>query len=103
MIQRWYCTGPRGPNSQPPPPPPPPPPPDDPPPPEPLDEPGAADAELIVLASDETTSCVKPVGLSHGLLLPECQTKPCWPCAAAAARTLANRAAQRFSTPRAIA
>ena len=36
---------------QPPPPPPPPPPPDDPPPPEPLLDPGAVEAELIVLAA----------------------------------------------------
>ena len=42
-------------------------------------------------------------GLFHGLLLPEYQAKPCWPCAAAAASTPAKRSAQRFSTPSAIA
>src|SRR5437868_11915233 len=51
-----------------PPPPPPPPPPDDPPPPEPLLEPGAVEAEVIVLASDEPALSAKLVGLPHGLL-----------------------------------
>src|SRR3954447_16146496 len=89
--------------SHPPPPPPPPPPPDDPPPPEPLLEPGAVEAELIVLASDEPTASAKLVGLFHGLLDPAYHATPCRPCAAAAASTLENRFAQRFSTPSAIA
>src|SRR4051812_34054913 len=90
---------------QPPPPPPPPPPPENPPPPEPLLEPGAVEAELIVLASDEPMLSAKPVGLSHGLLDPAYQMKPWCPpgAAAAAARTLRKRSAQRFSTPKAIA
>src|SRR3954469_3792533 len=88
---------------QPPPPPPPPPPPDDPPPPEPLLDPGAVEAELIVLESEEPTLSAKPVGLFHTLLDPEYHRKPCWPDAAAAARTPAKRSAQRFSTPSAIA
>ena len=88
---------------QPPPPPPPPPPPDDPPPPDPLLDPGAVEAELIVLDSDEPTVSAKLVGLLHGLLDPEYQAKPCWPWAAAAASTPAKRSAQRFSTPSAIA
>src|SRR4051794_27376426 len=92
-----------GADHQPPPPPPPPPPPDDPPPPDPLLEPGAVEAELMVLASDEPTSPTKPLGLLHGLPLPAYQAKPCWPRAAAAARTPAKRSAQRFSTPSAIA
>ena len=75
---------------QPPPPPPPPPPPEDPPPPEPLLDPGAVDAELTVLDSDEPTLSTKPVGLLQGLLDPEYQPNPWRPCAAAAARTLGN-------------
>src|SRR5687767_12084083 len=88
---------------QPPPPPPPPPPPDEPPPPEPLLEPGALEAELMVLDRLSPTLSAKPPGLSHGLLLPEYQAKPCCPWTAAAASTPAKRSAQRFSTPRAIA
>src|SRR3954451_3124938 len=89
--------------SKPPPPPPPPPPPDEPPPPEPLLDPGAVEAELIVLDSEEPTLSAKPVGLSQGLFDPEYQTNPRWPDAAAAASTPAKRSAQRFSTPSAIA
>src|SRR3954447_21410970 len=85
--------------SHPPPPPPPPPPPEEPPPPEPLLEPGAVEAELMVLASDDPMLSANPVGLSHGLLLPAYHKKPCCPWAWAWARTLANRFAQRFSTP----
>ena len=81
---------------QPPPPPPPPPPPDDPPPPEPLLDPGAVEAELTVLASEEPTLLTKPPVSFHGLLLPAYQAKPCWPCVAAAARTDWKRSAQRF-------
>src|SRR6476659_9444932 len=88
---------------QPPPPPPPPPPPDDPPPPDPLLDPGAVDAELIVLDSDEPTLSAKLPGLLQGLFDPEYHAKPCCPCAAAAARIPENRSAQRFSTPSAIA
>src|SRR5512139_217714 len=62
---------------QPPPPPPPPPPPDEPPPPEPLDEPGAVEAELTVLTSDEPTESTKPPVSVHGLEEPEYQAKPC--------------------------
>src|SRR5438552_2850773 len=101
-MRRWRFSGVLA-SYQPPPPPPPPPPPDDPPPPEPPLEPGAVEAELIVLASDEPTLSAKPVGLFHGLLDPEYQANPCRPCAAAAASTLWNRSAQRFSTPSAIA
>ena len=57
----------------------------------------------MVLASDEPMLLAKPVGLLHGLPLPEYQAKPCWPWAAAAASTPAKRSAQRFSTPSAIA
>src|SRR4029078_8539563 len=80
---------------QPPPPPPPPPPPDEPPP---LD-PGDVEAQPTALDSDEPTLSTKSVGLLHGLLEPEYQAKLCCPCADAAARTPANRSAQRFSTP----
>src|SRR5438552_12289676 len=97
-MRRWRFSGVLA-SYQPPPPPPPPPPPDDPPPPEPLLDPGAVEAELMVLAREEPTLSTKPVGLSHGLPLPEYQPKPWRPCAAAAARTPANRSAQRFSTP----
>src|SRR3954468_16196026 len=85
--------------SQPPPPPPPPPPPDDPPPPEPLLEPGAVEAELIVLVSEDPTLSVKPVGSLQGLLFPEYHANPWRPCAATAASTAAKRFAHRFSTP----
>jgi hypothetical protein len=62
------------------------------------------EAELIVLDKDEPTLSAKPVGLSHGLLDPEYQAKPCRPWAvAAAASTPAKRSAQRFSTPSAMA
>src|SRR3954471_9250939 len=88
---------------QPPPPPPPPPPPEDPPPPEPLLDPGAVEAELIVLEREEPTVSAKLVGLLHGLLEPEYHPNRCWPCAAAAARTPEKRSAQRFSTPSAMA
>src|SRR6185369_15267916 len=104
-----YITTRRSPSSggqegyQPPPPPPPPPPPDPPPPPEPLLEPGAVDAELIVLARLEPTLSANRPGLFHGSPCPEYQRNPCWPCAAAAASTLWKRSAQRFSTPSAIA
>src|SRR3954447_11142219 len=89
--------------SHPPPPPPPPPPPDDPPPPEPLLEPGAVEAELIVLARDDPTVSANRPGLFHGSLDPEYQPKPCWPWAAAAASTPWKRSAQWFSTPSAMA
>ena len=42
-------------------------------PPEPLLEPGAVEAELIVLASDAPTVFTKRLGLFHGLPLPEYQ------------------------------
>jgi hypothetical protein len=60
----------------PPPPPPPPPPPDEPPPPDPLDEPGAVDAELTLLASDDPIERTKPPVSFHGLDEPEYQAKP---------------------------
>src|SRR5688572_33478214 len=73
---------------QPSPPPPPPPPPDEPPPPEPLDEPGAVEAELTVLASDEPTESTNPPVSSHGLEEPDYQANVWLPpgVAAAAAR-----------------
>ena len=64
---------------QPPPPPPPPPPPDDPPPPEPLLDPGAVEAELIVLASDEPTLSTKPPGCSTGCCCPNTRRSPAGP------------------------
>src|SRR3954469_11109254 len=90
---------------QPPPPPPPPPPPDEPPPPEPLLDPGAVEADATVLARLLPTVLAKLPGSSHTLRLPTYQPIPL--CrdgsAAAAARTLSNRPAQRFSTPSAMA
>src|SRR6185369_2460381 len=72
--RRWPSTGaPAGADHQPPPPPPPPPPPEKPPPPDPLLLPGAVEAELIVLASEDPTPFTKLVGLSHGLPLPAYQ------------------------------
>src|SRR5438128_1234770 len=100
MVRSRYSDDRAGFNYQPPPPPPPPPPPDEPPPPEPLLEPGAVDAELIVPASDDPTESAKRPGLLQGLLEPEYHAKPCCPCIAAAAKTPAKRSAQRFSTPR---
>src|SRR3954466_168240 len=61
----------------PPPPPPPPPPPDEPPPPEPLLDPGAVEAELMVLDKEKPAVSAKLVGLSHGRLDPEFHPKPC--------------------------
>ena len=85
-IQSASSGGPPGADHQPPPPPPPPPPPDEPPPPDPLDEPGAVEAELTVLASDEPTESTKPPVSFQGLEEPEYQANP-WvaPGAAAAA------------------
>ncbi len=61
---------------QPPPPPPPPPPPDEPPPPEPLREPGAVDAELMALVSEEPMLSTKLLVSLHGLCEPEYQLIP---------------------------
>src|SRR5687768_4077606 len=75
-TRRSCCSGRPGADHQPPPPPPPPPPPDEPPPPDPLDDPGAVEAELTLLASEEPTSLTKPSASFHGLWLPEYQAKP---------------------------
>ena len=76
-THRSPCFGvPAGSNYQPPPPPPPPPPPEDPPPPDPLLEPGAVDAELIVLAREEPTLSANRPGLLHGSFEPAYQAKP---------------------------
>jgi hypothetical protein len=89
--RRQSCSDLLGADHQPPPPPPPPPPPDEPPPPEPLLEPGAVDAELTLLASEEPTLRVNPLTSFHGWRDPEYQVNPCCPWAAAAASTPANR------------
>jgi hypothetical protein len=66
--------------------------PEKPPPPEPLLDPGAVEAEMIVLDREEPTLSVNPVALLQGLLDPEYQRNP-WlpPLAAAAASTPAKR------------
>src|SRR5688572_24977960 len=104
-MRRSFLSVRRGADYHPPPPPPPPPPPETPPPPEPLDDPGAVEAELTLLASDEPIESTNPPVSFHGLDEPEYQAKP-WLAAGAvdaAASTPAKRSAQRFSTPRAIA
>ncbi len=88
---------------QPDPPPPPPPPPDEPPPPEPLLLLGDVDADDTVLASEDPTVFAKPPGSSQKLLLPLYQPTECAAVPAAAASTLANLSAHRFSTSSAIA
>jgi len=66
--------------------------PEKPPPPEPLLDPGAVEAEMIVLDREEPTLSVNPVALLQGLLDPEYQRNP-WlpPLATAAASTPAKR------------
>src|SRR6476659_773006 len=75
-TRRPPCGAGPGKSYHPPPPPPPPPPPEKPPPPEPLLEPGAVEAELIAVESEEPTSLVKRLGSSHGLWLPAYHANP---------------------------
>ena len=102
---RWSGARQRAASDQPPPPPPPPPPPDDPPPPDPLDDPGAVEAEDTALDSESPIDPTNPPVSVHGLDDPEYQAKPALdPCAADAAASIdVNRSAQRFSTSSAIA
>ena len=89
-------------NYHPPPPPPPPPPPEKPPPPDPLLDPGASDADAIVLERSPPRLLAKPTGSCPQSWLPEYHVAVA-PAAAAAARTPAKRCAQWFSTSSAIA
>src|SRR5215469_16990675 len=92
-----------GADHQPPPPPPPPPPPDEPPPPEPPPlDPGGLAADAIDCDSAPPRWLAKPTGSFDQFWLPEYQVEAAAP-APAAASTLANRDAQRFSTSSAIA